>query len=156
MQPRALLQSLRLVAAAALATAAGSAPADAATASVGGTVSVTITATVASTLPTTTKAVCSVGAVATGANNTSASEQASVAARISGTTLSCTVRVPYLFVLDTTGATLSLVYSVTAIDTAQPLAFQQAYPLAASRQQIGTIPLPANGATTSRTVTLRI
>ena len=121
------------------------------TKAINGTIKVSISASVASTLPNTVKTFCTALAqgFSPGSPTTPGSfygfEQATTRATILGTSLSCTVKVPYLWHGDPTGGLIGISFAITAFDASDALAGQ----LRSTNQPIATIPLPPNGTTTT-------
>ena len=77
-------------------------------------------------------------------------ETASVAATKSGTTATCTVTIPYSWILSTpTVDMVSLAYTISAVNTAAASGGQ---PTRISSQTLGTIKVPATGLTTTETL----
>jgi hypothetical protein len=75
--------------------------------------------------------------------------------RGTGTTVTCSVTIPYSWKLASGGTdTINLGYSVVSLaDPTTPLA---EFPRRASTQRLGSIPVPVSGTTTTRAVGVRI
>jgi hypothetical protein len=118
---------------------------------------VNFTITVDSVIASTTKIGCNVTAdTDDAATGNFISEQAGTAVtRGSATTVACSVTIPYAWKLgSSTTDMVSLTYTITSPTEISTAASE--YPLRISSQSIGTIKVPANGATTTETVTATI
>lgn len=114
------------------------------------------TITVSSTIASTTKLSCTLNAqvLDTATGNIIEESAASAVARGSGTTVACTVNLPYSWSLGS-GSTdkVSLTWGIQA-----PVAFTVSteFPMRLSTQSLGSISVPANGATTTETIAATI
>ncbi|MGO9403591.1 MAG: hypothetical protein ACLPVW_08985 [Terriglobales bacterium] len=117
-----------------------------------GTYSLTINITLASTIPSATQIVCLVQIDVTGDSVLSGIEQtAGSAATRSGDTATCTVTIPYSWELGTPATDkLDRVYSILAPVEAT---YGKPVPVRSAHLNLGSIAMPANGATTTETVT---
>jgi hypothetical protein len=118
-----------------------------------GTVVVNFTITIKSAIPTTTPIVCDVLATITevsAAGLNLISDDSSVAATRTGNTAKCTVTIPYSWaVSNPTTAKVSLLYNLTAVKTTAGVT---GLLNRSSTGALGTLPIPANGTTTTQTV----
>jgi hypothetical protein len=116
---------------------------------------VNFTITVDSNLPTTDKIACSVQAqVADVSSGHIILESASVAATRNGATASCSVTIPYSWTLSSASTDkVNLAYTITVPGVASAA---NALPSRFSSQSIATISVPANGSTTTETVSATI
>lgn len=123
----------------------------------GGKIVVNFTITVDSTIASTNKIGCNVSADLEDASTGNfITEQAGTAVtRGSGTTVACSVTIPYSWKLGSSSTDMvSITYTITSpTEISTPTA---EYPLRISSQSIATIKVPANGATTTETVTATI
>lgn len=117
---------------------------------VGGTLVVNLTVTIKSAIPLTTPILCSVNAYLVEADLTGANtigELATVAATRAGTKATCRVSIPYSWtVLSSATARVSLNATVLASKTGAP---QTGLLTRSSSFTLGSIAVPANGATTT-------
>jgi hypothetical protein len=125
------------------------------TVTVGGKFVVNFTITVDSTIASTGKIGCSVDATLGDGSNFITETAATAVTRGTATTVKCTVTIPYSWKLSTESADMvGLTYTITS-----PVEISTAtleLPLRISSQSIATIKVPANGATTTETVTATI
>jgi hypothetical protein len=117
-----------------------------------GELTLKLTVTIASTIPTSTEILCGLSADVSGESTSgqfdSIQEYDTVVATRSGATAACQLAIPYQWILYGTGDTVSLSYSVTALNgtsvgRSNSVSFE-------------TIAVPKNGATTSYSLTGRI
>ena len=116
---------------------------------------VSFTITVASTIAATAKIACiSTASLVDVTTSNFIEEEAAVVATRSGTTATCTVNIPYSWNLGSASSDkVTLTYSIQApVEASATTQFPQRL----STQSIGTISVPANGATTNETVTATI
>jgi hypothetical protein len=122
---------------------------------VGGKFVVNFTITVDSTIASTNKIGCNVSASLADGSNFITEQAGTAVTRGSATTVTCSVTIPYSWKLSTpTTDMVALTYTITS-----PVEISVAtseYPLRISTQSIATIKVPANGATTTETVTATI
>jgi hypothetical protein len=121
----------------------------------GGKFVVNFTITVDSTIASTAKIGCNVEASLADSTNFITEEAGTAVTRGSGTTVTCSVTLPYSWKLSTsTTDMVSLTYTITS-----PVEISTAtleFPLRISTQSIETIKVPANGATTTVAVAATI
>ena len=117
-----------------------------------GTYVLNLTITLASTIPTATKIVCLVQIEVTGDAALSGIQQtAAIAATRSGNTATCTVNIPYSWDLASPATDkLDRVYSILAPVEATP---GTPVPFHSAHLNLGSIAMPASGATTTDTLT---
>ena len=121
----------------------------------GGKFVVNFTITVDSTIASTTKIGCNVNADLADSTNFITEEAGTAVSRGSGTTVTCSVTIPYSWKLSTSSTDMvSLTYTITS--PTEISAATAEYPLRISSQSIATIKVPANGATTTETVAATI
>jgi hypothetical protein len=120
-----------------------------------GSVVMNFTITVSSAFPSTAPIACigEVGFQDTGSTNNILEIGATSVARGTGTTVNCSVTIPYSWSLASAGTDkLRLSYSVIA-----PVAFSQtAFPNRQGSETLGTIAVPPSGTTTTETIKARI
>ena len=122
-------------------------------AATGGKLVFNFTITVSSALASTTKIFCTASATVLEATLSEFAESASVTATRSGSTATCTVTIPYSWNLSTVSTDrVSLSYTIIAgvPTTTIPLATRT------SEHSLPPISVPANGATTTATITATI
>lgn len=122
---------------------------------VGGKFVVNFTITVDSTIASTTKIGCNVEASFADSTNFITEQAGTAVTRGSGTTVTCSVTIPYSWKLSTASTDMvGLTYTITSPTEISTATLE--YPLRISTQSIATIKVPANGATTTETVTATI
>jgi hypothetical protein len=122
---------------------------------VGGKFVVNFTITVDSTIASTTKIGCNVEASLADGTNFISEQAGTAVTRGSATTVACSVTIPYSWKLSTASTDMvSLTYTITSPTEISTATLE--YPLRISSQSIATIKVPANGATTTETVTATI
>jgi hypothetical protein len=116
---------------------------------------ISYTITISSALASTAKIACiATASLADATTGNFITEEAGVLATKSGTTATCTVTIPYSWNLGSPSSDkVTLTYSIQA--PVEATASTQ-FPQRLSTQSIGTIAVPANGATTNETVTATI
>ncbi len=121
---------------------------------------VNFTITVDSTIASTNKIACNVTAsledgIATTSPNLIEEEAGTAVTRGTGSTVTCSVTIPYSWELSTpTADSISLSYYITSPVEVSTSAGQ--YPIRYSSQSIGSIKVPTTGTTTTKTVTATI
>ena len=115
-----------------------------------GKIVVNFTLTITSAIPTTTPIACN---VATDVVDTtgSISDSLSTSATRSGSTATCSVTIPYSWNITSTSDGVYITYDISA--PPQPLLSSSPFPRRYSARPVATITVPANGATTTYTVT---
>lgn len=120
----------------------------------GGTFAFTFTITVSSTIGSTVKIGCEGQAVVSDANGTYLESAAVAVTRGTGSTVSCTVKIPYSWALSSASTDhVQLTYSILSPVSASATA---GFPNRSSVHTLPPILVPANGATTNVTVTATI
>lgn len=121
----------------------------------GGKFVVNFTITVDSTIASTTKIGCNVEATLADSTNFITEQAGTAVSRGSGTTVTCSVTIPYSWKLSTSSTDMvGLTYTITSPTEISTATLE--YPLRISTQSIATIKVPANGATTTETVAATI
>ncbi len=119
----------------------------------GGTLVFKFTITVSSTIASTTKIACEANALVSDSNGTYEEAAAVSVARGSGTTVSCTVNIPYSWALNTGSS--DQVFMSYGISTATS-STTALVPQRVSGHSFPSIAVPANGATTTTTISATI
>jgi hypothetical protein len=115
-----------------------------------GKIVVNFTLTITSAIPTTDTIACNVNLDVVDTTG-SITDSLSTSATRSGSTATCSVTIPYSWNITTTADDVYITYDVSA--PPQPLVSTSAFPRRYSGRPVATITVPANGATTTYTVT---
>jgi hypothetical protein len=118
----------------------------AASSTVTGTLKITGTVTLITSIPSTTPVTCGVTAIVASDPNGPISEQATSTAARSGATATCTVLIPYEWILQSLTDNVSLSVSVAASSFTTTGGLTRVH-----TRQLATFKVPANGVTTSFT-----
>jgi len=108
------------------------------------------TITITSAIPTTDTIACSVNVDVVDTTG-SITDSLSTSATRSGATATCSVTIPYSWNITTTADSVYITYDISA--PPQPLVSASAFPRRYSGRPVATITVPANGATTTYTLT---
>lgn len=114
--------------------------------------------TIASTIPTTSVITCYAGATVMSSYYSYFQESATVVATRSGSTAKCTVVIPYSWSLATASAaadSVTLIYNIEATSTSTT-AGTLVLRSNSSYYSLGSVPIPLNGATTTKSIAATI